>query len=947
MAAVLTSADLDHAFPHATRNRATELWAFDAVDTIHVSDDQRRITSAVKGSQAHPYTQTITLSVVKGRTHIHGVCTCSVAFNCKHVGAALLEHLHSEDQASHETTTTLAVELNPRVPVQRSPPDATPGTALAVSPPDATDDIEFRPVRPIPRLQLMTTPARLDRKGLWYTSDPRVHDDLQLPIARLAFDYGDQTVPFHATSATLESIEDGTRILTPRDGRAELAAAEVLVAHNLTPLFKHPFTVDKAVERDLYLAPPGSSNIYDFIKHFDDPKRFIAFSMSVLPKLEASGWRVAYADDYPYRIAVGNPQWWAGLDDHTGIDWMSFALGIDFEGQRINLIPYLTEMLARLPPDIWALAFTEATAAQFLAACQSMVHYQKLPDGRLLPLPGERIAPILQSLLDLIGPRGRGLDDGTIKLRRSDACALAAFAGRSGVDIAWSASSERLIALGQRLIAGRGTRPVKPPKSFKAKLRPYQSDGLAWFDLLRETEFGGVLADDMGLGKTVQTLAFLAREKSEGRLDRPALIVAPTSVLPNWQAEAERFAPKLKVLGLRGADRAQLFGAIANHDLILTTYPLLVRDQETLLAQTFHVAVLDEAQAIKNPRANVSIVANEINARHRFALTGTPLENNLSEVWSLFQFLSPGLLGDEAAFRRVYRTPIEKHGDTAAQACLAQRLRPFMLRRTKTEVAKELPPKTQIIERVRLDGGQRDLYETVRALMHDKVRDEIAKKGLAKSHIIFLDALLKLRQICCDPRLLKMPLAKKVKSSAKLERLMEMIPELVGEGRRILVFSQFTSMLALIETELDARKIPYVQLTGDTQDRATPVRDFQAGRVPLFLLSLKAGGTGLNLTAADTVIHYDPWWNPAIERQATDRAHRIGQLNPVFVYKMIVEDGIEEAIELLKAKKASLAEALFEGGAKTPFDLTEADVAALFRPLGPAPGLGAMRRKVA
>jgi hypothetical protein len=238
---------------------------------------------------------------------------------------------------------------------------------------------------------------------------------------------------------------------------------------------------------------------------------------------------------------------------------------------------------------------------------------------------------------------------------------------------------------------------------------------------------------------------------------------------------------------------------------------------------------------------------------------------------------------------------IEKHGDKAAQAFLSGRLKPFMLRRTKEEVAKELPPKTEIVEHVHLEGTQRDLYETVRSLMHQRVREEIAKKGLAKSHIVFLDALLKLRQICCDPRLLKMPQAQKVKRSAKLERLMEMLPEMVSEGRRILIFSQFTSMLALIEAELRKVNIPFVTLTGDTKDRASPVKAFHSGKAPLFLLSLKAGGTGLNLTAADTVIHYDPWWNPAVENQATDRAYRIGQDKPVFVYKLMVEEGIWQA----------------------------------------------------
>jgi SNF2 family DNA or RNA helicase len=402
---------------------------------------------------------------------------------------------------------------------------------------------------------------------------------------------------------------------------------------------------------------------------------------------------------------------------------------------------------------------------------------------------------------------------------------------------------------------------------------------------------------------------------------------------PNWLSEAKHFAPTLAVLPLRGLDRRESFAAIPNSDLVITTYPLLARDHEVLLGHEFHAAILDEAQAIKNPKATVSRLAHRIDARHRFALTGTPIENNLGEVWSLFEFLNPGLLGDETTFRRTLRIPIEKHGDAGAQAFLSRRLKPFMLRRTKEEVAKELPPKTEIIELIRLEGAQRDLYETVRSLMHAKVRDEIARKGLAKSHIVFLDALLKLRQICCDPRLLKLPQARHVRGSAKFERLMEMIPELVSEGRRILLFSQFTSMLALIEEGIAALKIPYVMLTGDTVDRTTPVRKFQTGKVPLFLLSLKAGGTGLNLTAADTVIHYDPWWNPAVENQATDRAHRIGQNKPVFVYKLIVREGIEGAIELLKSRKAALAEALFANSAKTPFDLTEADISALFVPL--------------
>ncbi len=796
-----------------------------------------------------------------------------------------------------------------------------------------------RRITPTPKLELFLADVKIKQQFVWYHQDDRHRGTFKLPLARLSFDYGGQAVALQTAGNELEVIEQDQLIVIPRDHKAELAAAERASQFALKGLKDTPLDVPAPHAGDLFLAlnpGPGRTGVHDFLARFDDPARFLAFSAQTLPRLAGEGWQIAYSDDYPYRLAEGEAVWWADIGEGSGIDWFSFELGVEFEGHRLNLIPHLTEALAHLPADLVELALSPDPKDQrgFVKSLQSLRLYHSLPNGRLLPLPGERLAPILRSLLHLIGPRGSRLVDGKVKLHRAEAGAIADFAGTVGSNIAWAASAERLIALGNDLRRGRTLKAVSPPKSFRAELRPYQSEGLAWLDFLRETGFGGVLADDMGLGKTVQALAFLAREKAQGRLNRPALILAPTSVLPNWQAEAERFAPELSLLALcRGSERKHLLAQITKHDLVLTTYPLLMRDADILLGHEFHAAILDEAQAIKNPKAAVSGMAHRLNARHRFALTGTPLENNLGEVWSLFQFLSPGLLGDESSFRRNFRTPIEKHGDAAAQAFLSRRLKPFMLRRTKQEVATELPPKIEIVEHVRLDGGQRDLYETVRSLMHKKVRDEIEKKGLAKSHIIFLDALLKLRQVCCDPRLLKMPQARAVKRSAKLERLMEMIPEMVAEGRRILLFSQFTSMLALIEAELVKRGIPYVTLTGDTADRAVPVKAFQSGKVPLFLLSLKAGGTGLNLTAADTVIHFDPWWNPAVENQATDRAYRIGQDKPVFVYKLIVEEGIETAIELLKLRKAALADALFAGTSKSGLNLTEADISALFAPL--------------
>jgi len=309
------------------------------------------------------------------------------------------------------------------------------------------------------------------------------------------------------------------------------------------------------------------------------------------------------------------------------------------------------------------------------------------------------------------------------------------------------------------------------------------------------------------------------------------------------------------------------------------------------------------------------------------------MENHLGELWSLFHFLLPGFLGDEMRFNSIFRRPIEKGKNNERRQILAHRVRPFILRRKKEEVVTELPPKTEIIQNVELSESQRDLYESVRLAMHQRVREEVDKKGLSRAHIIILDALLKLRQICCHPQLLKLPAAQNVKESAKLELLMDLVPQMIDEGRKILLFSQFTSMLAIIETALTQKNIPYVKLTGDTQDRATPVAKFQAGEVPLFLISLKAGGTGLNLTAADTVIHYDPWWNPAVENQATDRAHRIGQEKNVFVYKLMTIGTVEEKIAEMQSRKKELVEGLLDAERAQNLKLTPDDLEVLFAPL--------------
>ncbi len=432
---------------------------------------------------------------------------------------------------------------------------------------------------------------------------------------------------------------------------------------------------------------------------------------------------------------------------------------------------------------------------------------------------------------------------------------------------------------------------------------------------------------------TVQTLAHLQAEKESGRATLPSLVVAPTSVLHNWKREASRFTPDLKVLTLHGPERKGHFTQMNQYDLVLTSYPLLPRDLNELEQQPYHLLILDEAQNIKNAKSASAKAAGGLKANHRLALTGTPLENHLGELWSLFNFLSPGLLHNEKVFRELYRTPIEKHADPVRRAALAARIRPFVLRREKTEVARELPPKTEIPVRVTLEGDQRDLYETVRVTMQEKVREELSARGLSRSTIAILDALLKLRQAVTDPRLVKLEAAHSVKNNAKLDWFTDNVPKLVEEGRRILVFSAFATLLGYLEEPLKHLGIPYSKLTGQTRQREPQIAAFQSGETKVFLISLKAGGVGLNLTAADTVIHYDPWWNPAAENQATDRAYRIGQDKPVFVYKLLAAGSVEERILEMQQRKAALARGVLEGGLSDASQLTQRDLDKLFAPL--------------
>ncbi len=775
-----------------------------------------------------------------------------------------------------------------------------PGLAL---PRPRTDLVEeIREEAPVPTLLLAT------RKLGWSYWDARSNSwDQSIDLALLGYSYGGKPIDFGSSPRELRSFEDGRIVVRRRDLDAELSARQRLERFGL-----HVFERPRAA---------GIASDHIVLGFSDGPADWPGFVYEALPRLEREGWRIEIENGFRHRVVDAGGEWTAEVEEGGGW-WFSLDLGIEIDGERVPLLPVLTSLLGRMR-DLGSPSGLDALAAKGVV-------FGRLADGRHVALPLERTKAILSTLVELYHP-GSLSDEGRIEVSAGAAMGLAAV--EAATQLRWL-GGERLRALAARLADFAGIDEVAPPAGLRTELRPYQREGLDWLQFLRDYELGGILADDMGLGKTVQALAHILVEKREGRLDRPCLVVCPTSVVPNWLAEAARLAPELRVLSLHGPDRAQRFAEIGDDDLVVTTYALLARDADHLLPVAWHIAVLDESQAIKNAAAKTTGLVCRLDARHRLCLTGTPMENHLGELWSQFAFLMPGLLGDAKRFARLFRTPIEKRQDGERRGVLASRVKPFLLRRTKALVAADLPPKTEMLRPLELSGPQRDLYETVRLAMHEKVRREVAAKGLARSHIIVLDALLKLRQVCCDPRLVKLAAARRVTASAKLSHLMEMLPPLIEDGRRILLFSQFTSMLDLIKPMVAEAGIDFVELRGDTVDRARPVARFQKGKIPLFLISLKAGGAGLNLTAADTVIHYDPWWNPAVEDQATDRAHRIGQDKPVFVYKLVAQGTVEERMLELQARKKALAAGIYDAGGKTAAALEAADIERLFEPLG-------------
>jgi non-specific serine/threonine protein kinase len=687
------------------------------------------------------------------------------------------------------------------------------------------------------------------------------------------------------TEATLQRVR--------RDASAERQAAELLNGPSFG-LKRDPNGGEAAFRLRARVAP-------------------VDFLLRHVPRLAAAGYEV-YGEESLRSVRVNRSRPTLSFGVTSGIDWFDVAAVAKFGD-----VPVALDELRR--------------------ALRERGRFVKLTDGSVGEIPEEWLTKF-RALFALADDGAATVEGAEDRLRLSSTQALLLEQAIKDADGDADVDAE----FGRRLDRLKSFDRIAPrplPEGLPITLYPYQKAGYDWLHFLHDYHFGGCLADDMGLGKSGQALVFLQslREHAHGA---PNLVVVPRSLLFNWQREAQKFTPGLKILVYADGERPKAAGpdAFAGYDLVLTTYGILLRDIERLRKTRFHYAVLDEAQAIKNPLSQTARAARLLNAEHRLTLTGTPVENSSLELWSQFAFLNPGLLGGLERFKEEFASAIEKRADEAEDAARTLRtlVTPFLLRRTKEQVASDLPPRTERQVFVAMDPAQRKLYDTLR----DRYRAEVLgllnegnggeggkpKAAAGKAQIAILEGLLRLRQVCCDPRLVEPGFTGE---SAKMGALLETLETLRAEGHKALVFSQFTKMLGLVKAELDARGIPYAYLDGRTRDREARVDRFQSDpEVPFFLISLKAGGVGLNLTAADYVLHIDPWWNPAVEQQATDRAHRIGQDKPVFVYRFLVEDSVEEKILTLQERKRALVEQIVSAEAGFLKSLSRADIEALF-----------------
>ncbi|MBR9726807.1 SNF2-related protein [Shewanella intestini] len=718
-------------------------------------------------------------------------------------------------------------------------------------------------------------------------NDPHVQ-----PVIELAFQYGDVIVPAREQPERISLVKKGhVQYQIHRNVEAESSLLEQFTQKSLRPIDKQ-FYATQSVR--MYFTP---GYIPEWILSWSELS-----AQQSIAWFESLGIKVIIDDSYDLNIIDVKLD--VDLVDEDESGWFSLSLNADIEGQNVPLLALVARWLQQNgePDDEQSLLLPG-------------------PNGQFIKVKAKTIKPLVSIIQELFNRN----QEEVLQVPRSRAHLL----NELSENEVRLLNGERVRKLAKQLEQFNGVEDIPLPRNLHATLRDYQKQGYNWLCFLKKYQLGGILADDMGLGKTIQTLAFLLGDKQANQSIKPSLIVCPTSLVGNWLKETNKFTPSLKVVVIHGSKRQQYLDNINDYDIVITTYPLILRDHDVYADCVFEHIILDEAQLIKNDQAKVTQVIKTLRGHFRLCLSGTPLENHLGELKSLMDFCLPGLLGQHTFFQKHFRGPIEKQGDVEQGKILSQRVAPFMLRRTKKEVVSELPEKTVIVQSLTLEKDQRNLYESIRLVMEKKLRELFAKKGVSSSQIEFLDALLKLRQACCDPRLVKLEQAQLVQDNAKLAWLKQTLPDMLEEGRKILIFSQFTGMLAFIEQELQTLEVPYSKLTGQTRHRQEQIDAFQDGDKSVFLISLKAGGTGLNLTTADTVIHFDPWWNPAAERQATDRAHRIGQQNPVFVYKLIAQGTVEEKIQEMQVHKQGLADRILSDTTQGPWKGNADDLLAL------------------
>jgi len=834
-------------------------------------------------------------------------------------------------------------------------------------PPPHRSDPPFPAFPPLPRRAgLSTVPGRFTGRirlqtlgrgdGLLGLCRDGVFGPREAPlsVARIDWLYRDGDTLLWQTPAPQPTQRGGTlptEILRDPQGRAQLLhrdlGAEARAGERLRELGLHPLDPQQLQwrsEEAAQQALPGSEREQLWSLATEDAVASLWNDQA--SRLQAEGWLIECLPGFAHQAAAADA-WWMQIDPDTGAatparglarapvrgGWL-LSLGVEVDGEVLDLAPLLADLLRR--DARWM------RSASLRAIDDTECLTLRAPGGRRISTTASVLKPIVAALHELRVPQPV---DGRWRFEAWDApqledlrCQLTGPAAGEGPQALWRIGAPDSLPAWAAQLRQAGTPPPVPaPAGLGVTLRPYQLQGLAWLQHLRRLELGGVLADDMGLGKTAQTIAHLLVEHQAGRLDLPALILLPTSLLFNWQQELQRMAPVLKVLVLHGPRRQQGFEQLAQHQVVLSTYALLWRDLSLLRRQPWHLLILDEAQSVKNADSRSARALRHLRARHRLCLSGTPLENHLGELWSLFDFLMPGFLGSARRFQQQWRKPIEVQADRQQAQRLAARVRPFILRRCKQDVTTELPPKVEITRLVELQGAQRDLYESVRVNAHHLVRRVLQAGHTDSARFSILDALLRLRQVCCDPTLVPGVAQPGSMPNAKIEALQDLLPTLVAEGRRMLVFSQFTGMLTRVAQLLDALALPWLRLCGDTPpaQRGPLVNRFQQGEVPVFLISLKAGGTGLNLSAADTVIHLDPWWNPAVERQASDRAHRIGQDRTVFIHRLVVKGSLEERMLELQQRKSLLAETVLGLDQAQPLKFGAAELEGLLGPLEP------------